>query len=101
MERYEIERKEVWHTLGSCDAITNGEALRLRDEVMREVNREVYTFQSQILFRDFAEIYMKQHLVTLAPGGQKRDLSLIRNHLIPPSGGSAYAISGRRKIPTF
>ena len=82
----EIERKEVWHTLGSCDTITKREALRLRDEVMREINREVYTFQNQMLFADFAERYVKQHLVTLAPGGQKRYVSLIRNHLIPSFG---------------
>jgi hypothetical protein len=50
----QIDRKEVWHTLGSCDTITKRQAQRVRDEVMREVNREVnrevYTIQSQILF---------------------------------------------------
>ena len=72
--------------MGVATQITKRKAQRLRDEVMREVNREVYTIQSQILFQDFAEIYMRQHHVTLAPGGQKRDLSLIRNHLIPAFG---------------
>ena len=71
-----IERREVWHTLGDCSKITKRQAQRLRDEILREVDREVYTVQSQILFRDFAELYMKQHTVALAPGGSKRDLSL-------------------------
>src|SRR2546425_5148889 len=59
----EIERKEVWHTLGSCDQITKRQAQRLRDEVMRDVNREVYTFQSQIPFGELAVLFMKQHTV--------------------------------------
>src|SRR5579863_8048739 len=97
----QIERKEVWHTLGSCDAITKRKALRMRDEVMREVNREVYTIQSQILFQDFAEIYMKQHTVTLAPGGQKRDLSLIRNHLLPSFGPVRLCDIGTEEVQAF
>ncbi len=97
----QIERKEVWHTLGSCDAITKRQAQRLRDEVMREVNNEVYTIQSQILFADFAEIYMKQHTVTLAPGGQKRDVSLIRNHLLPSFGSTRLCDIGTEEVQTF
>ena len=97
----QFERKEVWHTLGSCDTITKREALRLRDEVMRAVNREVYTFQNQILFADFAERYMKQHLVTLAPGGQKRDVSLIRNHLIPFFGEKRLCDIGTEEVQKF
>ena len=73
----QIERKEVWHKLGDCDQITKRQAQRIRDEVMRDVNREVYTVQSQMLFADFAQLYLRQHSVTLAPGGQKRDMSLI------------------------
>ena len=53
----QIERKEVWHTLGDCDKITKRQAQRLRDEVMRDVNREVYTIQSPIRFKDFADMY--------------------------------------------
>jgi hypothetical protein len=63
----EIERREVRHTLGDCSRITKRRAQHLRDEVLREVNREVYTVQSQILFQDFAELYMKQHTVTCFP----------------------------------
>ena len=55
----QIDRKEVWHTLGDCDKITKRQAQRLREEIMQEVNREVYTVQSQILFRDFVALFMK------------------------------------------
>jgi integrase len=97
----QIERREVWHTLGDCDKITKRQAQRLRDDVMREVNREVYTIQSQILFRDFAELFMKQHSVTLAPGGQKRDVSLIRNHLLPSLGSMRLCDIGTEEVQTF
>src|SRR5207302_7090831 len=97
----QFERREVWHTLGSCDQITKPEAKRRRDEVMREVNREVYTLQSQIPFADFAELYMRQHSVTLAPGGQKRDLSLIRNHMLPALGTTRLCDIGTKEVQTF
>jgi integrase len=97
----EIERKEVWHSLGDRDQITKPEAKRRRDEVMREVNREVYTIQSQVLFRDFADLFIKQHTVTLAPGGQKRDSSLIRNHLIPSLGSMRLCDIGTKEVQTF
>ena len=97
----QIERKEVWQTLGSCDTITKREALRMRDEIMRGVNHEVYTFQNQILFKDFTERYMKQHLVTLAPGGQKRDVSLILNHLAPSFGAMKLCDIGTERLQAF
>lgn len=95
------ERKEVWQTLGSCDTISKREALRMRDEIMRGVNHEVDPFPGQILFKGFAERYINQHLVTLAPGGQKRDLSLIRNHLIPAFGSMRLCDIGTEKIQIF
>jgi len=97
----EIERKEVWRTLGDCDKITKRQAQRLREEIMREVNREVYTVQSQIPFRDFAQLYMKQHTSTLAPGGQKRDLSLMENHLLPFFGTMRLCDIGTVEVQTF
>jgi len=57
----EIEKKEVWRQLGNCDQITKRQAQRLRDEVMRDINREVYTIQSQMLFGDFAPVYEAAH----------------------------------------
>jgi integrase len=78
-----IERKEVWHRLGDCDQITKRQAMRLRDEVMRDVNREVYTVQSQIQFGDFVEIYRKQHIPLLAAGAQAKYRSLLERHILP------------------
>lgn len=79
----QIERKEVWHRLGDCDQITKRQAMRLRDEIMRDVNREVYTIQSHIEFADFVEIYMKQHIPMLAVGAQAKYRSLLGRHILP------------------
>jgi len=65
-----IQRKERWHKLGYCDEMTKREALRLRDELMRSVNREVYTIQSHIPFEDFVKIYKREHIPTLSVGAQ-------------------------------
>ena len=97
----EITRKEVWHRLGYCDGMSNREARRLRDEVMRDVNREVYTIQSHIRFGDFVQIYEQHHLVTLAPGGRQRDLSLVRNHLLPSFGGFRLCDLGTEQVQGF
>ena len=43
-------------------------------------------FRVRFCSRTSPRSYMKQHTVTLAPGGQKRDLSLITNHMIPAFG---------------
>jgi integrase len=79
----QIERKEVWHQLGDCEQITKRQAQRLRDEVMREVNREVYTLQSQVPFGDFVDIYKKQHVPTLAAGAQAKYCCLLDGHILP------------------
>jgi integrase len=77
------------------------EALRLRDEVLREVNNEVYTIQSHIPFTDFVEIYKRQHTVSLEPGGQKRDLSLLRNHIVPAFGSMKLCDIGTEEVQAF
>ena len=84
--RNEIRREEKWHRLGYCDEMTKREAERRASEVLREVNHEVYTIQSQIPIEDFVKVYKQRHLVTLAPGGRERDLSLLDNHLLPAFG---------------
>lgn len=84
----QIKREERWHRLGYCDETTKRQAERLRDDTMRDVNREVYTVQSQIRFEDFVQIYRQQHLITMAPGGRQRDLSLLEKHLLPAFGSS-------------
>lgn len=82
----QIRRKEKWHKLGYCDEMTKREALRLRDELMRSVNREVYTIQSQIPFEDFVNIYKREHIPTLSPGAQAKYLGLLARHILPAIG---------------
>jgi integrase len=97
----QIKRKEVKHHLGYCSEITKREAARRRDEIMRQVNAQVYTMQSHVLFRDFAEVYKERHLVTLAPGGQKRDLSLLDKHLVPALGDLRLCDIGTEEVQAF
>jgi integrase len=82
----QIRRKEVWHRLGYCDEVTKREAQRLRDEIMCDVNRQVYTIQSEIRFTDFVEIYKRQHIPTLAAGAQAKYLCLLERHIMPVFG---------------
>lgn len=53
------------------------------------------------MFGDFARIYTRQHSVTLAPGGQSRDVSLIRNHLIPHFGAARLCDIGTEEVQKF
>src|SRR5260370_39969567 len=50
---------------------------------MGDVNREVYTLQSQVPFGDFVEIYKKQHVPTLAAGAQAKYCCLLERHILP------------------
>lgn len=83
----QISRKEIWKRLGYCDEITKREALCLRDEEMRDVNREVYTIQSQIRFDDFVNTYKQGHITTLSAGAQTKYLGLLARHLLPAFAG--------------
>ena len=95
----QIERKEIWRRLGYCDEITKREAMRLREQVLHQVNNQVYTIQSQIPFEDFVKMYSEHHLVTLAPGGRKRDLSLLKNHILPAFTGRKLCEVGTQESP--
>jgi integrase len=96
-----IERREIWHRLGYCDEMTKREACRVREEVLHEVNREVYTIQSQIPIEDFVKVYQQQHLVTLAPGGRKRDISLLDNHILPAFSGTRLCDVGTEDLQSL
>lgn len=82
----QIARREKWHTLGHCDEMSKREALRLRDEIMRGVNRQVYTIQSHIPFGDFVEIYKQEHIPTLSAGARTKNLTLLSRHIVPALG---------------
>src|SRR5438105_3602684 len=72
----EMKRPEKWHRLGYCDEISKREAERLRDQIMQQINREVYTIQSHMHFEEFVEVYKKKHLPTLSSGTQAKYTSL-------------------------
>jgi integrase len=95
------QRRERKHHLGFCSEMTKRQAQRLADEIMRDVNAEVYAVPSYIELREFAAIYKQQHLVTLAPGGRKRDVSLIDNHIIPALGEKRLCDIGNEEVQTF
>lgn len=97
----QIERKEVWHLLGYCDQVSKREAMRLREEVLHQVNNQVYTIQSQVPFEEFVKMYSEHHLVPLAPGGRKRDLSLLKNHLLPAFTGRKLCEVGTQEVQAF
>ena len=97
----QIEKKEIWHPLGFCDEITKREAMRLREQVLHQINNQVFTIQSQIPFEEFVKMYSEHHLVTLAPGGRKRDLSLLKNHILPAFTGRKLCEVGAQEIQAF
>ena len=86
VSKNEIRKKEVWHRVGYCDEMTKREAQRLRDEIMRDVNREVYTIQSHIRFGDFVQIYKEQHIRTLGAGTKAKYLHHLKRHILPAFG---------------
>ena len=81
-ETGEFERKEKWQDLGYCGEITQRQAERLRDDVVRRTNNQVFTLKEQLLFTDFVEIYEAKHMPTLADRGEKYG-SLLKNHIRP------------------
>ena len=101
VDKNEVRRIEKWHRLGYCDEMTKREALRRREEVMHVINREVYTIRSQVRFADVAEMYREHHIPTLAPGGKSKQLSLLRNHVLPAFGEMRICDVGTQEIQAF
>ncbi len=97
----QIRKEEKWHRLGYCDETTKRQAERARDEVLREVNREVYTIQTQVLFEDFVQIYRREHVPTLAPGPRQKYESLLDNHILPVFGGKRMCDIGTEEVQSF
>ncbi|MCL4841280.1 MAG: tyrosine-type recombinase/integrase [Bryobacteraceae bacterium] len=83
---HQVARKEKRQWLGNCDEMTKRQAERLRDEIMRKVNDQVFTIQNQIPFGEFVKLYLDQHVSTLAPGPKQKYTSLLKNHILPEFG---------------
>jgi integrase len=54
-------RIEKWRALGLCATMSKRKAVRERDKIMREVNGQIYTIQSHIPFKEFVEVFRREH----------------------------------------
>lgn len=60
-----LARREKWVPLGLQKEMTKRQAERRRDEIMREVNGQIYALQSHVPFEDFVKVYTEQHFRSL------------------------------------
>ena len=97
----QFEREEKWHQLGYCDEMTKRQAERLRDEILRKVNDQVYTIQNQLPFGEFVKLYVQQHVPTLAPGPRQKYTSLLQNHILPAFGEKRMCDIRTRRCQAF
>jgi integrase len=67
-------------------ALTRAEAERLRDDYLATINQAHVGIGGAILFRDFARIYERDVLPTLASTTQGRSKSVLKNYLNPEFG---------------
>jgi integrase len=63
------------------------EAERLKDEVMRKVNRQVYAVGSHIPFENIVEKYRENHFPTLASSTKGKYGCHLDNHILPYFAG--------------
>lgn len=96
-----IKREERWHRLGFCDEMTKREALRKRDEVMYEINHEIYTISSHVRLADFVEKYKEIHVATLASSASPKYLNMLKNHILPAFGHLRLCDIGVEQLQAF
>jgi integrase len=66
--------------------LTRAEAERLRDDYLASINQAHVGIGGAILFRDFARMYERDVLSTLASTTRDRSKSVLKNHLNPAFG---------------
>ena len=66
--------------------LTRAEAERARDDFLADVNQAQVGIGGAVLFRDFARIYERNVLPTLASTTRERSKSVLKNHLNPEFG---------------
>lgn len=81
-----IHRREKWQSLGLCSKMTKRQAEREKDRIMREVNGQVYTVQSQVPFSAFVKIFDENHVAHLAAPTQRNYRQQLRTHITPAFG---------------
>jgi hypothetical protein len=67
-------------------SLARAEAERLRDDLLAAVNQPNVGIGGACLFRDFARIYERDILPTLASTTQERSRSVLKNYLNPELG---------------
>jgi len=80
------QRSAKWVTLGTKKELTLAQAKRKRDEIMQQVNAQVYTVQSHIPMKEFAKVYKEQHFPGLKATSQRLYDHFLRRWVIPVLG---------------
>ncbi len=83
--RPKIRRIEKHVALGLCARMTKRQAEREKDKILREVNQQVYTVQSQIPFSR-VDTFLANHVPTLAVPSQKTYRQHIHAYIGPAFG---------------
>jgi integrase len=78
-----LKRVEKWRALGLCAKMTKRQAERERDKIMREVNNQVYTSQSQMPWEQYAARFDQLHVSTLATPTQNNYRQQLKTHITP------------------
>lgn len=78
-----LTRKEKWVALGLCSKMSKRQAEREKDRILRDVNNQVYTVQSQVRFSALLTNFREHHIPTLSGPSQKTYLQHIHAYIEP------------------
>jgi len=79
-------KREKWHVIGLCSEMTERQAMREREKILREVNGQVYSIQSQIPFSEFVKLYRERWMTDLRATTQGNYDRILRNYIEPYFG---------------
>ena len=79
-------KRKVRRIVLGPSTLTRAEAERARDDYLAGINQASVGIGGAILFRDFARIYERDVLPTLASTTRERSRSVLKNHLNPEFG---------------
>lgn len=80
-------QREKFLALGLCSKMTKPQAERAKAEIMREVNGQVYSIQSQIPFADFVQLYRERYMPTLRVTTQRTYRGILSKFIEPYFAG--------------
>ena len=79
-------KRKVKRIVLGPSSLTRAEAERARDDYLAGINQASVGIGGAILFRDFARVYERDVLPTLASTTRERSKSVLKNHLNPEFG---------------